>query len=219
MKNTFVAAILALVLVTVCSAESGMKYIDAQLDASKLDEANSDLSQIEIDFCDKPGEKSVVYSISPWWTQDMCFKATNTSSKDVEVTIEFVDGTVTQDQRKNKACMQQGQNKIFWQYVTWFTASFIVPANNIMYQHAKFIVPKTANDTINGCLVYYTKSVAMGGWLNFSVLMRKAKFIDIKVRKDILTKEYVLGLLAIVLMLYYARVFFLWKQTKKLLKK
>ena len=35
------------------------------------------------------------------------------STKDIQATIEFVDGTVTNDQRQNKACMQQGENQKF----------------------------------------------------------------------------------------------------------
>jgi hypothetical protein len=42
-----------------------VKYIDAQLDSSKLNEANADLSQIDIDFCDKPGEKEIMYTVAP----------------------------------------------------------------------------------------------------------------------------------------------------------
>jgi len=37
----------------------------------------------------------------------------NLSDKDIEATIGFVDGTLTNDQRKNKACMQQGEDKNF----------------------------------------------------------------------------------------------------------
>jgi hypothetical protein len=39
--------------------------MDAQLDSDKLSEANADLSQIEIDFCDKPGEKAILYTLTP----------------------------------------------------------------------------------------------------------------------------------------------------------
>ena len=42
-----------------------MVEVEANFDADKLQEANADLSQIEIDFCDKPGEKTVLYTIAP----------------------------------------------------------------------------------------------------------------------------------------------------------
>ena len=43
----------------------------------------------------------------PGKQQDICLQAINTSDKDIELTMEFVDGAITNDQRKNKACMQK----------------------------------------------------------------------------------------------------------------
>ncbi len=219
MKKFFAAIIFSLLLLATCNAQgSGMKYINANLDADKLGEANADISQVEIDFCDKPGEKTVAYTLAPGWIQDICMQANNASSKDIEVTIWFVDGTVTNDQRKNKACMQQGEDKNFWQYVTWFTSSFIIPANDFVYQHAKFILPKLATWIVNWCLVYYTKSVEMWGNLNFSVLMRKAKFIDIQTESKVESQKSkvlrsVIGFM--ILLLFFRSL----KKTKKLPKR
>ncbi len=61
------------------------------------------------------------------------------------MTVGFVDGTVTNDQRKNKACMQQGEDKNFGQYVTGYTGTFTVPAKNLTYQHATVQLPETAS--------------------------------------------------------------------------
>jgi hypothetical protein len=114
--------------------------------------------------------------------------------------------------------MQQWENKRFWQYVTGFTASFTIPANNLMYQHAKIQLPKSATWTINGCLVFYTKSVEMWWGLNFSVLMRKAKFIDIQVRENIFVKKYLFYLLSIIVLVYYAKVFVFSKKKHNIKK-
>ena len=66
MKKFFAAIIFSLLLLATCNAQgSGMKYINANLDADKLGEANADISQVEIDFCDKPGEKTVAYTLAP----------------------------------------------------------------------------------------------------------------------------------------------------------
>lgn len=219
MKKFFIAVIFSLLLIAMCRAESWVKYIDAQLDGNKVNEANADLSQIEVEFCDKPGEKSIVYTVAPGWIQDVCLKATNVSNKDIEATIEFVDGTVTNDQRKNKACMQQGENKNFWQYVTGFTASFTIPANNLMYQHASIQLPKSATWLVNWCLVFYTKSVEMWGQMNFSVLMRKAKFIDIQVRENVFIKKYLFYALSIMVLIYYAKVFIFPKKKRRNIQK
>lgn len=173
-----------IVLFWICLAETGVEYIDVKLDASKVEEANADLSQIEIDFCDKEGEKWIEYTITPGWIQDICYKAKNYSDKDIVVTVGFVDGTFTNDERKNKACKQQWEIEEFGQYVTWYTETFTVEANNISYQHANLQFPKTYSGIINGCLVYYTQGVEMGGQMNFTILMRKAKFIDVNIRNQ-----------------------------------
>ena len=217
MKKLLVVIWLSLLFITASAhAQSGVKYINAQLDANKLSEANANLSQIDVDFCDKPGEKTIQYTVNAGNSQDICLEATNRSAKDIEVTIWFVDGTVTNDQRKNKACMQQGEDKKFWQYVTWFETSFTVPANNFAFKHATFQSPKWATWIINWCLVYYTKSMEIWGGLNFSVLMRKAKFIDIKVRENGFMKKYLFRILIVLLMIYYIKVFIFSKKHKKL---
>lgn len=218
MKKTLLTIVVFLwMLVSVSAyAQTWMVEVDAKLDAGKLAEANADLSQIEIDFCDKPGEKSIEYTVAPGWKQDICFKASNASAQDIEVTIGFVDGTVTNDQRKNKACMQQWENEKFWKYVSGYTETFTVPANNISYQHATLQLPKATKWLVNGCLVYYTKGVEMWGQMNFTVLMRKAKFIDIK-PKDQSRKLKVVGIfLGIIILLVFFKIF---NKPKKLPKK
>jgi hypothetical protein len=39
--------------------------MDVKFDASKLEASNADLSQIEIDFCDREGEKAIEYTLAP----------------------------------------------------------------------------------------------------------------------------------------------------------
>ena len=195
-----------------------MVEVEAKLDAGKLEEANADLSQIEIDFCDKPEEKSIEYAVAQWEAQDVCYKTTNYSDKDIIVNIGFVDGTFTNDQRKNKACLQQGENEHFGKYVTGYQETFTVPANNISYHHATVQLPKETRWIVNGCLVYYTKGVAMGGQTNFTVLMRKAKFIDITITSEAESLKFkaiwlLLGIL--VLLLFFAKFHKKKKVTKK----
>lgn len=217
MKKFFLWVIFSLLVIVSCYAQTGVEYKDVQLDADKLSEANADLAQIEIDFCDKLWEKGIEYTMSPGWSQDVCLKASNVSSQDIEVTIWFVDGTVTNDERQNKACMQQWDENVFWRYMTGFESSFIIPASGFVFKHATIQLEKNNTWNINWCLVYYTKSVEMWGGLNFSVLMRKAKFIDIQIRENIFVKKYLFRMLAVLLLMYYAKIFF-WKQ-KKLPKK
>lgn len=189
------------------------------MDASKLEEANADLSQVEIDFCDREWEKNIEYTLTPGWIQDICYKATNYSDKDITVTVGFVDGAFTNDEWKNKACKQQGEIEEFGKYVTWYTETFTVEANNIRYQHANLQLPKETKWIVNGCLVYYTKGVEMWGQMNFTVLMRKAKFIDVNVRnKGVGTSGKQRGIIfgVIVLLLFFSKFH---KQKKTAYKK
>lgn len=195
-------------------AEMGVEYIDVKMDASKLKEAHADLSQIEIDFCGKEGERTISYTIAPGWTQDICYKATNISNKDITITVDFVDGTFTNDQWQNKACKQQWEKENFGQYVTGYTQTFTVEANNIVYQHAKIQVPKTSSGMIYGCLVYYTQGVELGGQMNFTVLMRKAKFIDIIIKEQKLSVWWKVGWLIFFISIL---LFFIKLKQKKLL--
>jgi len=219
MKKLLTVVFFSLLIFTVCFAENGMKYIDAKLDPEKLGEANADLSQVDVVFCDRPGEKSIAYTVSPYWVQDICLKANNASSGDIEVTIEFVDGAVTNDQRKNKACMQQWENTKFGKYVTGFLSTFTLPANSFVYKHAQIKLPRSSTGIVNWCLVYYTKGVEMGGKMNFTVLMRKAKFIDIQIRENLFTKKYLWGIVIVVILWYGTKLMMFSKKTKKLPKR
>ena len=211
MKRFFIFLFFLFFLNAICLAES-----EISLPQNKINEANNDISQIEIDFCDKPGQKEILYTLAPGWIQDICLQAKNVSSKDIETTIEFVDGTITNDQQKNKACMQQWEDKKFWQYITWYIPSFIIPANTTIFRHVKLHLPLSATWGIKWCIVYYTKRIPVGGWMNFSILMRKAKFIDIQVRKNVIIKKYIVAIAIILLLIYYTRIVLYSKKTKKL---
>ena len=147
-KLVFMIGLFFLLINFSAHAQSGIEYKDVQLDGNKLNEANADLSQIEVDFCNKPGEKTINYIVAPWSQQDICLKASNASAQDIEVTIGFVDGTVTNDQRKNKACMQQWEDKNFWQYVTGFETSFTVPANDSVFRQLTKTVHEDNTDFV-----------------------------------------------------------------------
>jgi hypothetical protein len=54
--------------------------------------------------------------------------------------------------------------------------------------------------------VYYTKGVAMGGQVNFTVLMRKAKFIDVTIKhkaESVKRKDMGIFLGIIMLLLFF----------------
>lgn len=216
MKKIFTALFFLLLLFASCSAENSVEQTNSQIHTTTLEQANADISQIDITFCDETEKKSITYILPSGWYQDICVEATNISDKDIEIIIWFVDGTVTNDQQKNKACMQQWEDKIFWQYVTWFAPSFTVPANSFVTQHAKLMLPKWITWKIAWCLVYYTQSVKVDGQENLSVLMRKANFIDIEIRKKISFKKYSMWIGIAVLLIYYLKKILFSNKTKKL---
>ena len=168
--------------------QSWFVQVEAKLDGSKFNEAGADISQIDIDFCGKIGQKAITYTLPKEGKQDICIEAGNIADRDIEITIWFVDGVLTNDEQKNRACMQQGEDKKFWQYVTWYTASFIVPAKGSVKQYANFQLAKDHTGSLLWCLVYYTKEVPawVGEGPRFAILMRKAKFIDIDITSQTL---------------------------------
>lgn len=204
---------MGIVLLLIHSVSFAENSLD--IDPQKIIQANADISQIKIEFCNKPGQYTIKYKIAPGETQDICFKASNSSSKDMEVAMWFVDGTVTNDGQKNKACKQQWEDEKFWQYVTWFTSFFTIPANDTVVSHAKIALPLSSKGKIKWCLIYYTKSTPVKGKMGLSILIRKAKFIDIQVRENSVIKKYIIGIVSILLLIYYIRIFLFRKKTKK----
>ncbi len=194
-------------------------FISTQIDGKVFNQANSEVQNIEVRFCENDS-KTKKYTIVAGKSQDICLEITNSMDKDILVSMEFVDGTLTNDQWKNRACLGNDQKENFGQYVTWIETSFIVPANVSIIKNAQLLFPKTEKKNVLGCLVYYTKGVSLWWVVDFNILIRRAKFIDITITKSFLSlyrKEISLFsiILACVLLLLIGRKIYRYKKSKK----
>ena len=144
-----------------------------------------DVWWVSVTFCnDDKQTKSLSLVAEAGMDSEICMDFANTSDSDVKITFGFVDGTVTADEYKNKACQNEWDIEKFGQYVTQDTHEILVPAKQIVRQkaHAKF--PAWLSGMMNGCLTYYVKNEASNDAM-FNVLIRKASFVDILVWWDL----------------------------------
>ena len=153
--------IVVLVLLSVCPvslsfAAENSTTATSQVESNVFQQASAEVQSIEINFCESLN-KTKEYIITAGDPTDICLEAENTSDKDINVSLDFVDGTFTNDQRKNRACLDNNQKENFGQYVTGNQKILLVPAKSSLRTHATLQYPKDKVGKINGCLVYYTK--------------------------------------------------------------
>lgn len=182
MRTSYIVFCFAMALFTfVYAQESWYKMADVQLDGNKVSQAMADVGNVEVDFCNASGDKSVAYDVVPWEENTLCYVVSNFSNQELDVHIWFVDGTFTNDQWKNRACKQEWEIKDFGQYVTGYQDVIHIPARGEAQYFASLQFPEEFTGTRNGCLVYYLGGVEMWWTMNFTVLMRRAKFIDVQI--------------------------------------
>ncbi len=126
--------------------------------------------------------KSLVLELNQNQKQEICMAFSNQSSEKVKLSIWFVDGTITNDTDQKKACKNEGEKEIFWQFVTWYENSFELPGNTTLIKKASIEFPDSYAGLINGCITYseidsqdiqHQESGKM-----FTIKVRKAHFID-----------------------------------------
>ena len=154
------------------------------------------LADVDISFCENSSgaviQSGVTLSGSTlffqmpeaWEKWNICYRVINKSTADATIKISFVDGTFTNDQRRNKACLSDTDTKYFGQYVTGFESILTVPANKTLEKTANFTYPVGSDGVYHGCLVYSVVSKTAentGDNSNFTILMRRAKFVDVLV--------------------------------------
>ncbi len=127
-----------------------------------------------------------IMSYKIWVGQEgnICYVISNKSNKDTTFKISFVDGTFTNDQRQNKACLSDSDTEYFWQHVTGYENIVTVSWLQIIQKSAKFTYPVGSDGIYHGCLVYSvldTSAQSSGEKTNFAILMRRAKFVDVLV--------------------------------------
>jgi len=190
----------------VSGASIPTKEVTSQIDDEVFQQASTEVQSIEVSFCENDA-KTKKYQITAGDIQDICLEVRNNASKDIAISLDFVDGTFTNDQWKNRACLDSNLKEKFGQYITGNESSLIVPAKSSIITHANMQYPRGIVGEINGCLVYYTRWVSGGGNVDFSILVRRAKFIDVIILPWFFAiyQRYIFGAaLAIIILLLYS---------------
>ncbi len=191
------------------------KMVNATLDAKDFNEKSKNIQDIEVNFCDNYDSKSIKYEMSFWKKQDICLNLFNGSDSDVVVNLWFVDGMLTNDQRKNRACGNADDIDVFGQYVTGYNAKILLKKDETKTEYAKIIYPENiiiSGNNIEWCLVYSlsadNESWKINQW--FDIVVRKAKFISLNIKKVSLFDSrylswFVIVLVMLILLLYISK--------------
>lgn len=143
-----------------------------------------DLTDISLSYCDTTGN-ILNYTLDPGTTKDICYTLNNNSAKDLIIKVNFIDGTYTNDQRQNRACLSEDAKENFGQYVTQYSNEVTLTSWESRQEIAKLSYPKWTDGQYHGCVTYTvtqaTKDASASS--NFAILIRKAKFIDVMVGK------------------------------------
>lgn len=141
----------------------------------------ADLANISLDYC-TTSENALQYQVTPGVETGICYNLSNSSKTPVTVKLSFIDGTFTNDQRQNKACLSDADIENFWQYVTGYDQLITLKAGETIQKEAKLLYPIGMDGYYHWCVVYSVVQVAKSSqWAttSFSILMRRAKFIDV----------------------------------------
>ncbi len=153
------------------------KTISIPLDASKVNEASAELKNIDVNFCEQWSNKQMNYTVEPWKKLNICLQITNNSNSWATVNLGFIDGTFTNDQRKNRACELSKIDK-FGKYMTGYDTLISLAPHAAIRKESSFTSPANQTGMVYGCVVYsIINNDPTTQW--FGIQIRKAKFINI----------------------------------------
>jgi len=108
---------------------------------------------------------------------EICVSLTNKYGTEIMVNMWFVDGELTNDQFRLKACKNEWKIQNFAQYIVWEQWSFLIPWSGVITKTYNIVFPAWFSWVVHGCLVYYlsNSTQTLGG---LRILTRKTNFID-----------------------------------------
>lgn len=147
--------------------------------------AQNTIGDITLKFCNSTEDltKELNLLVDSGKEQDICMQMFNQWMEDVTLKIWFVDGWITNDDAKNKACYtEDATNENFGKYVQRDKEPFLIAANSGIEKHAMLKLPAWFSWVVHGCVTYYTtesnETLSTENAM-FNVLVRKANFIDV----------------------------------------
>lgn len=155
------------------------KTVDVKLDATAINTASANLTNTDVSFCESWAAKTMAYNVKPGKVLPICIYITNDGDSEARIEIWFVDGVITNDQWKNKACDQSKMTN-FGQYMTGYESPIVLPAHTSIQKRISFLWPKTQTGVIHGCIAYHLGNIPVQeDTANFNIQIRKVKFVDI----------------------------------------
>ncbi len=150
-------------------------------------EAN--LGDLSVRFCNdksQPSGTSSLATTATWWVpEDICIYLSNGGTSAVNMKINFVDWTITNDSDQKKACQPESTKERFGKYISIPETEYRIEAGQSVEAHATATFPTTYAGMSYGCITYQATNDAEAGNGMFNVLTRKANFIDILVAGEI----------------------------------
>ncbi len=138
----------------------------------------ANLANISLDFCTTK-ESTLTYHLDSGVTTGICYTITNASDASVKVKVWFIDGTFTNDQQQNKACLSDDDVEKFGKYVTNSGQIVALKGWETVKREAKLLYATGMNGLFHGCIVYSLVEDKPNTISGFTIIMRKAKFIDV----------------------------------------
>jgi hypothetical protein len=71
-----------------------------------------DLAYVSLDYCDTQ-DSVMKYQLDPGVETGICYMLSNNAKNPVTIKLSFVDGTFTNDQWQNKACLSDADTENF----------------------------------------------------------------------------------------------------------
>lgn len=141
--------------------------------------ADASIENVSIDFCGT-SKSTILYRMDAGKETDVCYTIKNDSAIPVQVKIWFVDGTYTNDQQQNKACLGDVNVEKFWKQVSGYDQFVSLKAGESLKKSAKILYATGVDWLFHGCIVYSLVEAANQNQVSgISVIVRKAKFIDV----------------------------------------
>lgn len=170
------------------------------LTGATITNAQSSVGDIWMKFCNTPDQPSnwLNLILNANEEKEICMQFSNNTKDDLAMSYNFVDGTITNDSEKNKACKNEDGIANFGQYVSGGkNETFTIPAGEALVKKASIKFPVETKGTIHGCLTYVIKEAkqdtAKVKNTMFSILVRKAHFIDVLVNPAELKRSITLA--------------------------
>lgn len=140
----------------------------------------SSIGDVALRFCNDPEtlEKTISLTTSGQEEKEICMTLINWSSEDSNISISFVDWTVTNDSDQKKACKNDWENQNFWQYMSIESNIINVPAKWQTTFTGILKLPEEAAWEIHGCVTYFIANETNQKEM-FTIMVRRANFIDV----------------------------------------